>query len=77
MIQFITFPYKTPSDHHHPRRCQLPVAVPAPAVDAAAAQQGTRVITSRGEGHDSWVRWRRHRGMKFIWVYAGEAIRMP
>ena len=32
---------------------QLPVAVVAPALDAAAAQKGTRVEASRGEGHDS------------------------
>ena len=59
----------------HPRRCepvrrvarpQLPEEVVAPAVDAAAAQQGTRVTVSRGEGHDSWVRRRRHIGMMFI-----------
>ena len=51
----------------HPRRCepprrvarpQLPVVVVAPAVDPAAAQQGTRVGVSRGEGLDSWVRRR-------------------
>ena len=48
----------------HPRRCellrcvarpQLPVHIGAPAVDAAAAEYGTRVEESRGEGHDSWV----------------------
>ena len=49
IFQFITFTYRT---QRHPRRRkpdrrvarpQLPVAVVAPAVDAAAAQQGTRV----------------------------------
>ena len=58
----------------HPRRCQslrlvarpqLHVAVVAPAVDAAAAQQGTSVTTSCGEGHDSWVRRRRHGGVYY------------
>ena len=44
-------------------RPQLPVAVVAPAVDAAAAQPGTRVIVSRSEGHDSWVRREWEHGM--------------
>ena len=57
---FITF-----SETRQRRRCvpvrqvarpQLPVAVGAPAFDAAAAQQSTRVGISHGEGHDSWVR---------------------
>ena len=48
----------------HPRRCvpvrriarpELPVAVCAPAVDAAVAQHGACVVDCRGEGHDSWA----------------------
>ena len=40
-------------------RPQLPAAVQAPALDAAADQQSTRVEVSGGEGHDSWVGRRR------------------
>ena len=50
-----------PEPHHIRRRQhgtrvarpQLPVAVEAPAVDAAARQQGTRVAQSRGDGDGS------------------------
>ena len=54
---FITF-----SETRQRRRCvpvrqvarpQLPVAVGAPAFDAAAAQHDTCVVASRCEGHDS------------------------
>ena len=79
MIKLKNMPnFSTRRKPRHPRRResvrpvarpQLPVVVPAPAVDAAAAQQGTRVGTSRGEGHDSWVRRRRHRGLIFSWTW--------
>ena len=85
MIKLKIMPnFSTRRKPRHPRRCQplhlvarpqLPVAVVAPAVDAAAAQQGTRVIVSRGEGHDSWVR-RRRVGMMIIRMNAWEASRM-
>ena len=56
------------SESRHPRRRvlvilvarpQLPVAVEAPAVDAAARQQGARVSVSLGEGDGSLGRRRR------------------
>ena len=56
----------TCSKPRHPRRSvpvgrvarsQLPGIVPAPAVDYAAAQHGTRVALSCCEGRDCCVRW--------------------
>ena len=58
--------FHTCPEPRHPRRRppvtrvarpQLPVAVEAPAVDAATRQQGAGVRGSHGEGNGSWG-WR-------------------